>query len=297
MEKLAPRKKTDYLVVHCSATKPSQDIGVAEITNNHLEQGWTTIGYHFVIRRNGQVEDGRDMFSIGAHVFGWNTVTLGICLIGGVKEEDGVTGEVNYTNEQIASLIGLLVKLKRQWPQAEICGHHDFPGVTKECPCFDVKEWVKTIPELNKQKQPDASDVWIANLFKEKFGEVKEHWVSDCLTDEIKQVIYENKLGIIVDEYGPGEVGHVEGNLLALPISEKLLKSSKCYAFENGIFENYFISDIRSYKIEEATDTTPKRYILTTDTGSVIKYDNQGVIYVQFKPGEVKLGKDNYVKQ
>ena len=53
------RKSTDYFIIHCSATKPSMDIGFEEINRWHKERGWLQCGYHFIIRRNGVIEDGR----------------------------------------------------------------------------------------------------------------------------------------------------------------------------------------------------------------------------------------------
>ena len=50
------------IVVHCSATKPSMDIGVKEIRDWHVNgNGWSDIGYAYVIRRNGALELGRDL--------------------------------------------------------------------------------------------------------------------------------------------------------------------------------------------------------------------------------------------
>jgi len=65
----------DTLILHCSATPPDMDIGVAEIDTWHKAQGWKRIGYHFVIRRNGIVERGRPLAQIGAHVEGHNRRT------------------------------------------------------------------------------------------------------------------------------------------------------------------------------------------------------------------------------
>ena len=44
-----------YIVVHCSATRPSQDIDVKTIDAWHKERGFDKIGYHYVIKRNGNV--------------------------------------------------------------------------------------------------------------------------------------------------------------------------------------------------------------------------------------------------
>ena len=43
------REQTKYIVIHCSATKPSMDIGAKEIDRWHRERGWLKIGYGKVI--------------------------------------------------------------------------------------------------------------------------------------------------------------------------------------------------------------------------------------------------------
>ena len=49
------------VVVHCAATKPSMDIGAKEIRRWHVDgNGWADIGYHYVIRRSGCIDSGRD---------------------------------------------------------------------------------------------------------------------------------------------------------------------------------------------------------------------------------------------
>lgn len=136
------RVKTDYIAVHCSATTAKMDIGAVEIDRWHRAKGWQCLGYHFVIRRNGTVEEGREVNKIGAHVEGWNAASVGICLAGGLAA-DAKTSEANFTAEQYESLKKLIVELKHKYPEAIVQGHRDFPGVKKDCPCFDVKVWVK----------------------------------------------------------------------------------------------------------------------------------------------------------
>ena len=47
---MEPRSSTEYLVVHCSATKPSMDIGLREIKRWHVDDnGWRDVGYHYII--------------------------------------------------------------------------------------------------------------------------------------------------------------------------------------------------------------------------------------------------------
>lgn len=135
------RLNTNYIAVHCSATSPKQDIGAADIDKWHRQKGWACIGYHYVIRRDGKVETGRDESVVGAHVQNFNHDSVGICMVGGID----ATGksENNFTPAQFNSLKTLLKDLKKRYPKAIIQGHRDFPEVNKDCPCFDVKSWVK----------------------------------------------------------------------------------------------------------------------------------------------------------
>lgn len=134
------RTRTDFIAVHCSATKPSQDIGRADIDRWHRAQGWNGIGYHYVIRRDGTLEVGRPLEAVGSHVQGYNEVSVGICLAGGVAE-DGKTSEDNFTPAQKNTLAKAVRILLNEYPKATVQGHRDFPKVAKACPSFDVKKW------------------------------------------------------------------------------------------------------------------------------------------------------------
>lgn len=127
-----------YLVVHCSATPPKRDIGAAEIDRWHREKGWRCIGYHFVIRRNGEVEKGRPTDEAGAHVEGYNAVSLGICMVGGVNAK--FVSEDNFTPAQKNALARLLEEMLIKFPRAQIVGHRDL-NPHKDCPSFDAKAW------------------------------------------------------------------------------------------------------------------------------------------------------------
>ncbi len=133
-----------YLVVHCSATPPTMNIGKEEIKQWHLERGWSDIGYHVVIRRNGVVEYGRPFDKMGAHIKGYNKNSLGVCLVGGVDDKGKPSN--NFTERQFNTLGCVLTALEMLFPGASIRGHRDFPGVTKACPSFDVDLWRKSYP-------------------------------------------------------------------------------------------------------------------------------------------------------
>ena len=136
-----PRSKTTHIVVHCADTYATMDIGAADIRKWHVdERGWSDIGYHKVIRRDGTVEAGRDMDVSGAHAAGYNSVSVGVCLVGGRGEND--EAENNFTPQQFESLAEVLDELCGRYPDAEVLGHRDLPDVQKECPAFDVRGWM-----------------------------------------------------------------------------------------------------------------------------------------------------------
>lgn len=136
------RARTDLIVVHCAATPPGVDIGAAEIDGWHKAKGWRCIGYHYVIRRSGAVEEGRPVEEPGAHAVEVNDRSVGVCLVGGVDDKGAPAN--NFTEAQFAALRGVLRLLSKRYHGARIIGHRDIPGVKKACPSFDVRAWLAT---------------------------------------------------------------------------------------------------------------------------------------------------------
>lgn len=133
----------NYIIVHCSATKSSKDFHAKDIKQWHIQRGFDTIGYHYVIDLNGTVEKGRDISVPGAHCKGYNSCSIGICYIGGL-DEAGSPADTR-TEAQKQSLLRLLKELRAKYPKAKIVGHRDMPNVHKACPCFNAKEEYKDI--------------------------------------------------------------------------------------------------------------------------------------------------------
>lgn len=134
------RTETAYVVVHCAQTHAGQDFDAAEVRKWHVEErGWIDIGYHFVIKRDGTVEEGRPMDAVGSHVKDWNHTSVGICLIGG-SDVNG-NEENNFTDAQWVALAELIASLLTKYTDATVQGHRDFPNVAKYCPSFNVKPW------------------------------------------------------------------------------------------------------------------------------------------------------------
>ena len=145
------RKETEVLFVHCSATSKHQDIGIKTINKWHMNRGIASdrglTGYHFVGRRSGLVEIGRDLNAIGAHVLGWNDESLGYCLVGGARkarvgempEWDNMMSTDNFEPGQFKALEMWVRAVLLVYPQIRIAPHYAVS--TKACPSFDVWEW------------------------------------------------------------------------------------------------------------------------------------------------------------
>lgn len=131
---MAKRRTTKYIVVHCSDTFDYMDIGLEEIRQWHVkDNGWSDIGYHYIIRRNGEIEFGRPESQIGAHSKARNRDSIAICLIGGKPE-------FNFTDIQMERLRELVEEIQLDFNNSLIVsGHNEFDN--KRCPTFRVHEW------------------------------------------------------------------------------------------------------------------------------------------------------------
>jgi hypothetical protein len=146
----------EYLIVHCTATTPTMDIGAAWVDRVHRRKGWSGCGYHVVITRSGEIQwhgsghRTRRVGSPGAHVGGcgpgWNARSFGVSLAGGVKE-DGRTPDCNFTDAQYVALWYVIEDACEKFgiPMDNVIGHRDLIKMTraapKACPCFSVEEF------------------------------------------------------------------------------------------------------------------------------------------------------------
>ena len=132
-------RKITEIIIHCSATREGVYYDEVDIDRWHRNLGWKEIGYHYVVLLNGQIERGRAEKDYGAHCYGHNENSIGICYIGGLDNK--LEAKDTRTPLQKIALITLLKKLKEDYPEAKILGHRD-TGAQKECPCFDaIKEY------------------------------------------------------------------------------------------------------------------------------------------------------------
>jgi N-acetylmuramoyl-L-alanine amidase len=143
------------IIIHCAATRPEQDVGVAEIDRWHRERGWNGIGYHYVIRRNGLVETGRSEERMGAHVRGHNADSIGVCLAGGHGSSADDAPEDHYTPEQLRALPRLIGEIQGRYPGATVHGHNEYAA--KACPGFRVAGHWSRLSAPEPPAQPDTT--------------------------------------------------------------------------------------------------------------------------------------------
>lgn len=126
-----------YIVVHCTGTFTTAT--VKSILNYWKRTlGWSNPGYHYLLDRTGRIHALQPEHKVANGVRGHNANAIHVSYIGGHSHDD-------RTDNQKTNLIYLLRKLKRKYPNAQIQGHRDFPGVAKACPQFDAIEEYKYI--------------------------------------------------------------------------------------------------------------------------------------------------------
>ncbi|MDE5560312.1 MAG: N-acetylmuramoyl-L-alanine amidase [Bacteroidaceae bacterium] len=133
-------RRITIIIIHCSGVSPGQSSPASVIDTWHRKRGWSGIGYHYVVLRDGTVETGRPESRVGAHCTNHNRYSIGICYEGGL-DEDGRPADTR-TEAQKESLRQLIDTLRRQYHDAIVLGHNDLDP-HKACPCFDAaKEYV-----------------------------------------------------------------------------------------------------------------------------------------------------------
>ena len=129
-------RKITLIIIHCSATPEGRNLDFEACRHDHIHhRGFSDIGYHFYITRNGEIHRGRPIEKMGAHCKNHNRHSVGICYEGGLSS-GGVPTDTR-TLEQKAATLALLRELRELFPTSLIVGHHDLNPM-KPCPCFNV---------------------------------------------------------------------------------------------------------------------------------------------------------------
>lgn len=164
-------RNVNEIIVHCTATRPdwwsgkSAEEKVREVRDWHVSgNGWSDVGYHWLIDRDGTIVAGRPEEKAGAHCRGQNSNSIGIALFGGHGSTKTDRFEDHFTPAQAKSLRRLLADIHGRYPTiSKVSGHNEYAN--KACPGFQVKPWLekKPAPEprtsLAQSKTIQASQV------------------------------------------------------------------------------------------------------------------------------------------
>jgi N-acetylmuramoyl-L-alanine amidase len=139
---LPARGPLDHLVLHHTAFASSRIGGATldaearhmrQIQQWHLDRGWATVGYHFVLSPTGRIFRGRPVDRLGAHVLGHNVGTVGICLMGNFESE-------RPTASALAALDLVRTRLVPGGAAVALLGHRDHRGhESSACPGRHLK--------------------------------------------------------------------------------------------------------------------------------------------------------------
>jgi N-acetylmuramoyl-L-alanine amidase len=148
------KRPVNELIWHCAATPEGRDYTVKDITAWHRARGWSTIGYHYVVYRDGSIKLGRAVDQIGAHVEDHNVGTIGAVYIGGLDKK-GKKPKDTRTPAQREAMLWLTRELAKTYGLAKISGHNQY--AQKACPSFDVRtDQLGNIPGYKRGKKTGA---------------------------------------------------------------------------------------------------------------------------------------------
>ena len=132
-------RKIDLIIIHCSATRADSDFSAQDVDTAHRYRGFSSWGYHYYIRKSGQVELMRPEDVPGAHARGYNANSLGVCYEGGL-DVNGRPADTRTLRQKEAMhrLVAEFRKVNGQKQMKNYNGIVDPWERMKECPCFDV---------------------------------------------------------------------------------------------------------------------------------------------------------------
>ena len=136
---LERRIRTDGVVIH-HVGNTDKNINAAAIHRWHINNGWKGIGYHFIIRKDGSIERGRPLESVGAHCYNQNEHTVGICVVGNFELARPTQAQFRSAEKLIGAICGIYEIIPND---QTIVGHKYYNRTA--CPGTYLQKWVPDI--------------------------------------------------------------------------------------------------------------------------------------------------------
>ena len=152
---LSRRGTTDLLILHHAA---ATSCTAEDVHSWHINNGWAGIGYHYLVRKDGTIYRGRPEDTVGAHAYGANSHSIGVCFEGNYQVEPTMPAA------QLAAGQALVADIKRRWGISKVIGHKDVPGSTTDCPgkYFPLAAIVSGAPETQNKNTTEEDIIMVA---------------------------------------------------------------------------------------------------------------------------------------
>lgn len=173
-------ENVDFITIHYTATPIETEFTMEDIDAMHRAKGWAGIGYHFYFPRRGGMKRGRRLdeagaFETGAHSYGENRRSIGLCYEGGVTRAAPQTGRDTRTGSQKIAMIHAVDELLAIYggdgidpaKGPVVTGHRDMPGASTQCPGFDAGAWWR---EVQENRTRSAMEPWWMKLLSALLG-------------------------------------------------------------------------------------------------------------------------------
>ncbi len=162
---MSTRKSTDRIILHHADAK---NCSAEDIHRWHLNNGWAGAGYHFLVRKDGSIYRLRPEDKVGAHAYGSNYNSLGICFEGNYMEEDMPETQKEAGKELVAYL-------KNKYGISTVQRHRDVCATSCPGDKFPFNEITnsETSNEIISQPQEDISEGNVAriqSILNERYG-------------------------------------------------------------------------------------------------------------------------------
>lgn len=138
-----PSTKLSCCTHHSAFLDANDDSALQVIQERHrVQNAWADVGYHYMVGKTGNVYEGRPLNVRGAHITGYNTGSLGICLLGNFMLERPTTAQLRSTE-------ALVLWAKHHLQLTHIATHRQFERIT-ECPGDNLQRYLDALAETTQ---------------------------------------------------------------------------------------------------------------------------------------------------
>lgn len=162
---LSIRSKTERIILHHA---DASNCTAEDIDRWHKKNGWTCIGYHFFVKKDGTIYRGRQENSVGAHAGGANSNSIGICFEGRYETEQMPNAQVEAGKELVAYL-------KNKYNISKVQKHSDVCSTSCPGKNFKFDEIANsttnnTVTYVEVKKEARGSVATIQSTLNNKYG-------------------------------------------------------------------------------------------------------------------------------